>query len=178
MPMQMAALQHGLIHHLAVIFMEAYHLNTISCDNLFVEHEEYLYNTFTHMQLKRIIILSILTGFLFASCSNKNSNSEKSSVLLSSAGYRASCVYLTKDEKNNPLISWCETDDLSGQKYFFLSFFDTARQLFSTPVNIPIEPNTNIHEEGMPKVAMKGDGTIMAIYETSVPSKENECAGF
>lgn len=88
----------------------------------------------------------------------------------------ASSVYLTPDEKNNPVISWCETDH-AGRIFFYLSFLDIVTGKFYPAINIPVEQNASLHEEGMPKVAIKGDGSIVAVYETASPTKENQWAG-
>lgn len=98
-------------------------------------------------------------------------------VLLSHTNNKASCVYLTNDEKNKPLISWCE-GDASGKKLFFMSFFNENKNGFDTAIHIPVEQNAVFMEEGMPKVAVKNDGTIIAVYETNAPTKQNSWAGF
>ncbi len=110
---------------------------------------------------------------MLSSCSDsKYSSAEPSPVLLSDTNNKASCVFLAKDEKNNPVVSWTETDS-TGNKHFYFSNWDVKSGKFTPGMAIPVEPNTSIHEEGMPKIAVKGDGTIVAIYETSVPSAKS-----
>ena len=126
--------------------------------------------------MRQLFILSIVAFILFPSCNNK-SNQEKpfDTVLISNPKHKASCVRFASDEHDNPIISWCETDE-AERKFFYLSFFENGK--FGTPVNIPIEQNAAIHEEGMPKAAIKSDGTIIAVYETVSPTPENGWAGF
>ena len=114
---------------------------------------------------------------LAASCGSpgKSRQSHPNAVRISDSLRKAGSVYLTSDEKDNPVISWSEMD--SGKKYFYASFFDAASGKFASAINIPIEPNASVHEEGMPKVAIKGDGTIIAVYETSAPTGRNIFAG-
>lgn len=126
--------------------------------------------------MKQLIILcvfTVITAFALQSCKHISRQGEKSSsrpVLLSNIQNDASCVFLTADENNMPIVSWVEIDRV-GKKHFFFSGMDTVRNRFSKPVPIPIEQNASIHEEGMPKIAVKGNGTLIATYETSTPHK-------
>lgn len=115
---------------------------------------------------------------MFTACYMKPANNaRKDIVLLSNSDNKASSVSFTTDESGKPVVSWCETNK-QGNKYFFLSYLDNDANAFSNPVQIPVAQNTNLHEEGMPKIAIKNDGTIVAIYETSNPAEENKFAGF
>ncbi|MBS1729669.1 MAG: exo-alpha-sialidase [Bacteroidetes bacterium] len=126
-------------------------------------------------------LLFYMTGLALVMSCNTNTSSQleqaPAPAPLSSIHRTASCVYLTSDEKNNPLISWCEMDSATKRKYFFVSFFDNKKNEFINKISVPIEQNVSIHEEGMPKVAIKNDGTIVIVYEVSTPTKENEWAG-
>lgn len=118
-------------------------------------------------------ILAAVTASALLSCSNTASNKQAETVepaVLSNVRNKASCVFLTGDEKNNPVISWAETDS-AGRKYFFFALFDPAGKKFQSPVSIPVMQTLSLHEEGMPKIAVKGDGTIAALYETNVPKE-------
>lgn len=117
------------------------------------------------------IILLMVTALLTA-CQNKPKSHEEGNApfLLSDSTLHASCVYLSRDEWGLPIVSWVETD--SKEKiHFFFARFDTTKGQFLAPISIPIEQNASIHEEGMPKIAVKPDGTIIATYETSTPYK-------
>ncbi|MDQ2863820.1 MAG: glycoside hydrolase, partial [Bacteroidota bacterium] len=124
-------------------------------------------------------MLIIIASAILFSCNNNHSNGEQANqpVLLSHKNKTASCVYLSRDENNKPLISWCEKD-VSGKKFFFMSFFNEKKNAFDTTINVPIEQNAVFMEEGMPKVAVKSDGTVIAVYETDAPTKQNGWAGF
>ncbi|MFT3750415.1 MAG: exo-alpha-sialidase [Agriterribacter sp.] len=127
----------------------------------------------------RNYLLIIIIIIFFAACvfpGKKEAAQTMPAICLSDTSRNASSVYLTPDEKNNPVISWCETDH-AGKIFFYLSFLDTAAGKFYPPINIPVEQNASLHEEGMPKVAIKGNGSIVAVYEISSPTKENQWAG-
>lgn len=128
--------------------------------------------------MKFLFIITFISFFF--SCNNHKTVDETDNlpIRLSDESHKASCVYLTSDEKNNPLISWCETDTTTGKKFFYLSYFSDSSLSFSNAIPVPIRQSASLHEEGMPKVAVKGDGTIVAVYETSEPTKENEYSGF
>ncbi len=113
---------------------------------------------------------------LFFAC-KQESDAKKDAVLLSNNDHNASSVSFTPDETGKPVVSWCETDK-NGRKFFFLSYLGKSGNSFSDAVSIPVEQNSNLHEEGMPKLAIKKDGSIVAVYETSSPTKENKFAGF
>lgn len=102
----------------------------------------------------------------FISCKTRQSTDE---ITLISASHRnASCVFMTTDQDGMPAISWAETDSAS-QKHFYMSRWDTLSGRFGQKINIPIPQSVSLHEEGMPKIAFKGDGSILATFETSTP---------
>lgn len=129
-------------------------------------------------------IVPLLLLFLLGSCKKSpkaetteasvQTKTEAEPHLLSTEGQEASSVYLTKDEKNNPLISWVEVDSVTREKAFYFARFEARKNQFGKATSIPIQQNASIHEEGMPKMAVKGDGSLFALYETSEEPKENE----
>lgn len=120
-----------------------------------------------------MILLALM--LFFSSCNNtqekensdaKNMNTE--AIRISDINNEASCVYLTQDEKQVPVISWVEVDSIKN-KHFYFSHWNNEKSSFDKTTHVPIPANTSVHEEGMPKVAFKADGTIIAIFETSTP---------
>ena len=117
--------------------------------------------------MKKFISYLACLGVLFFTYSCKN-QSTNSAIELSHVKKEASCVFLTNDAKGNPAISWVENDS-NNTKYFYFATWDKQKNQFSAPISIPIEQNAAVHEEGMPKIVFKGDGTLLAVYETSTP---------
>lgn len=115
--------------------------------------------------MKKLFLYNLIFG-LFISCSSHQPASDIS--LLSGVNHDASCVFLTNDNLGNPVVSWAETDS-AGAKYFYFSFWNSDQGRFDGRMNIPIPQNTSIHDEGMPKIAFKADGTMIATFETSIP---------
>lgn len=131
--------------------------------------------------MKIFISLSIIAVFLLSSCKQSSSENHKKiknkttePVLLSNRNRKASSVYLTQDKNNTPLISWGEIDTVKNKKHFYFSQIDTISGEFKRRQSIPIEQNASIHAEGMPKIAVKGDGSLFALYETSEPLKDSK----
>ena len=128
----------------------------------------------------RNIIFIVIILFITASCRfpGKKVALQAMPVCISDTTKQASCVYLTEDEKGQPAISWCETDKSSDVKSWRAALFDQRNGGFSDHIIIPIEQHAVLHEEGMPKLAFKRDGTIIGVYETSVSTQKNKFAGF
>jgi len=124
-----------------------------------------------------LLIVSILLIVTSCRFSDKKLRSQTTPVCISDTTKQASCVYLTADEKEQPVVSWCETDKSSGARSWRAAFFDQRNGGFSDPIAVPIEQHAALHEEGMPKLAFKRDGTIIGIYETSVSTQKNKFAG-
>jgi|GEM_PF-245055 len=122
----------------------------------------------------------IITVLLLSACGSAKREQQDAllPILLSDSTQQATCVFLTTDENDQPVVSWCETDKHYRQKKFYMAFFDGRSKSFADRISIPIEQNASLHEEGMPKIAIKSDGTIIAVYETSVPTDSNSFAGF
>lgn len=113
---------------------------------------------------------------LATACTSPVHKPALTTVCISDTANYASCVYLTTDETNQPVMSWCEMDTGSKHISFYMAWLDESGRI-SSKVSIPIEQNANLHEEGMPKVAVKNNGAIIAVYETSMPSAHNRFAG-
>lgn len=129
--------------------------------------------------MKRSLIFKI-TVLLLSACNSAKREKQGAllPLLLSDSTQQATCVFLATDENDLPVVSWCETDKIYQQKKFYMAFFDKHIKGFTDRISIPIEQNASLHEEGMPKIAIKKDGTIIAVYETSVPTDSNRFAGF
>ena len=118
------------------------------------------------------ILLKFLLPFVVLSIISCNSEKEilidTDDILLSDINNKASCVFLTTDENGLPAVSWIEKGS-AKQPLMFFALWDKEQNHFGEKHEIKIPDNTSIHEEGMPKIAFKGDGTMIATYESSVP---------
>ncbi len=111
-------------------------------------------------------VLIIILG-LFSACKNSAQPTDLP-IQLSASDTKASCVFLTADEKGIPAVSWVETDSSEHSRFFFAKW-NQKQNTFGENTEIPMEDNAAIHEEGMPKIVFKGDGSLVAIYETYSP---------
>lgn len=116
---------------------------------------------------------------LFVSCSESKSDkvahAETFSVLQGELTAHAKSVYLSEDEKGDPVICWSEEDTLTEKKRVYFSIFQAGN--FSEITAIPVEENIKLHPEGMPKIAFKTSGEILAFYEVCLPTETNQRAG-
>jgi hypothetical protein len=119
--------------------------------------------------MRTVIIISLMASLL-AACDSKN-NLQR----ISSSGKAAESVYLTHDQHDNPVVVWTEREDKDLSLWFAVSQDDGKS--FTEKVPVPINGHVATHPEGMPKVAFKKDGTILAAYESKTPTQENKYAG-
>ena len=96
-------------------------------------------------------------------------------VLVSTVGAEAESVYLTSDGENRPVIAW--TEKSNEEVKFFYARISKSGNVKDKRIAIPVPADISTHAEGMPKVAFKSDGTVIAAYETKTPTKENKYAG-
>lgn len=124
--------------------------------------------------MMRLQILYIGVLLFLYGCNQPNNkrdnleSEENAAVWISNSENSASCVFLTKNQKDIPVISWVEISS-EDEKHFFYAVWETDKGEFGNPKPVPTPQNTSVHEEGMPKIAFKEDGTIFVIFETSTP---------
>ncbi|MGC3947855.1 MAG: sialidase family protein [Chryseolinea sp.] len=118
--------------------------------------------------------MRLLTYILFAS-TLAGCVQEKSFQTVSSNEGKAESVYLTHDENNNPVAVW--TERVGDELTLYYSVSHDEGETFSNSVTLPLTPDVATHAEGMPKVAFRGDGTIVAAYEKKLPTETNKYAG-
>lgn len=95
--------------------------------------------------------------------------------MLSSEGTSAESVFLTRNQHDEPVAVWTEKKGDHLTLLFAVS--DDNGKSFSHKMSLPLTSDVATHAEGMPKVAFKNDGTILAAYEKKAPTKENKYAG-
>ncbi|PZR38348.1 MAG: hypothetical protein DI538_09880 [Azospira oryzae] len=119
--------------------------------------------------MKRLIFIS-LVSIVFFGC-----REEDNATPLSAKGASAESVYLTRDQNDNPVAVWTER---KGEDLALLFAVSNDRgKSFSEKTSLPLTSDVATHSEGMPKVAFKKDGTIIAAYEKKTPTQTNKYAG-
>ncbi|GAB3328530.1 hypothetical protein GCM10027299_30930 [Larkinella ripae] len=77
---------------------------------------------------------------------------------------------LTTDHRNQPVLSWTEK---AGEKvHFYFSVSADGGQTFGDKIRVKTPPVFSAHAEGMPKVAFKKDGTVLATFEVARPTED------
>lgn len=82
---------------------------------------------------------------------------------------------LTTDVQGNPLLSWVEKIDEKETAFYFARARDG--QSFGPKIRVKAPAGISSHAEGMPKLAEKADGTLVAVYEVPNPTPESRFAG-
>ena len=82
----------------------------------------------------------------------------------------------TTDSKGKPVLSWAEKDGDKGN-YFFFAKSNDGGATFEDKIKVTVPEKFSVHAEGMPKIAFKKDGEILALFELSKPTPTERFAG-
>ncbi|WP_421828974.1 sialidase family protein [Larkinella sp.] len=96
-------------------------------------------------------------------------------IQLSNPQFVGATPRLTTDHRNHPVLSWTEKE---GEKVaFYYAVSEDGGRTFGEKIRIKSPTVFSTHAEGMPKVAFKKDGTVLATFEVSRPTAEAPRAG-
>jgi hypothetical protein len=87
-----------------------------------------------------------------------------------------SCPYLTKDHRNNLVLSWVKQQDSASFIYCYAVSQDEGAT-FGPVVEIPGSTNVHPHGENMPKIIFKPSGEIIAAWGAANPNPKNKYSG-
>jgi BNR repeat-like domain len=82
----------------------------------------------------------------------------------------------TTDEKGNPVLSWAEKDG-DKKNLFFFAISKDGGSTFQEKISVKVPEKYSVHAEGMPKIAFKKNGEIIALFEVSKPTPTERFAG-
>jgi hypothetical protein len=111
----------------------------------------------------------LILGFLLWTCDGKQHG------MISSPTTTAESVYLTRDHEDNAALVWTERSG-NNLSLFYAVYSDEGTSFFKK-IHFPLASDVATHAEGMPKVAFKSDGTVIAAFEKKAPTKDNKYAG-
>ncbi len=117
----------------------------------------------------KYIIITFL-GFLI------NFNQPNKSIQLSDSQRVGMTPRFTTDEKGNPVLSWAEKDG-DKQNLFFFAISKDGGNTFEEKISVKVPEKFSVHAEGMPKIAFKKSGEIIALFEVSKPTTTERFAG-
>ena len=117
----------------------------------------------------KYIIITIL-GFLI------NFNQPNKLIQLSDNQRVAITPRFTMDEKGNPVLSWAEKDG-NKQNLFFFAISNDGGSTFEEKISVKVPEKISIHAEGMPKIAFKKNGEVIALFELSKPTLTERFSG-
>lgn len=123
---------------------------------------------------KNLIILSLGALLLSATHPTPPLTTLKE-VVISNPKMEGATPRFSTDHRGNPVLTWVEKD---GEKAaFYMATSTDGGQTFGPKLPIPVPANISVHAEGMPKLAFKADGTILALFEVPNPTPESRFAG-
>jgi hypothetical protein len=115
--------------------------------------------TFFNMKYSLLITAILLFGF---------AERPAREIRLSNPQFVGATPRLTTDYRNNPVLSWTEKE---GEKInFYFSVSEDGGRTFGEKVRVKSPAVFLTHAEGMPKVAFKKDGTVLATFEVAKPT--------
>src|SRR5919199_2498158 len=83
---------------------------------------------------------------------------------------------LTTDAGGNPLLTWVEKESDQKATFYFARSADGGKT-FGEKIQVNAPATLSAHAEGMPKIAVKSDGTLLAVFEVPRPVAESRFAG-
>jgi len=98
-------------------------------------------------------------------------------LVVSHTGKDASCPFLTKDKNGRPVISWVEKDSSADTGLMYYAVSNDNGHTFSEPQVIPASAGVYPHDENLPKLLFKTDGTVIALFGVEANDARNKYAG-
>ena len=142
-----------------------------------------LKNTIMKTLHRTALIVAITTSSFFSCKQNKEernlaqaSQNIGISQAITDSTTHASCAYLTTDHQANPLLCWTEKIDTINNILVY-ALYDEELQGFGDPKQIKETLGLHAHHETMAKIAVKKDGTMLAVFRISTPSAKSRFAG-
>ncbi|WP_121356754.1 sialidase family protein [Flavisolibacter nicotianae] len=126
--------------------------------------------------MKRFLSIAILSICLIA-CKNQEPKPLVSTTdAIQVDNSPGSCPYLTKDNKNNVVLSWIKQSGADSSIVCYAVSTDEGAT-FDKPIAIPGSTNVHPHGENMPKILFKPSGEIVAAWGAANPDPRNKYSG-
>ena len=94
---------------------------------------------------------------------------------ISDPQFAGSTPRFTTDNQQNPVLTWAEKADDKAAFYFARS--TDGGQTFGEKFRVPAPTTLSVHAEGMPKLAFKANGDMLALFEVPKPVPESRFSG-
>ena len=127
--------------------------------------------------MKKELIIAFISTVLICGCQTGNEKQIPVTLqgnLIDTA--KGSCPYLTKDHKDNIVLSWVKQTN-TGAFVFCYAVSEDKGKTFNRPIEIPGSTNVHPHGENMPKVIFKPSGEIIAVWGAANPNPKNAYSG-
>ncbi|QJW91021.1 exo-alpha-sialidase [Spirosoma taeanense] len=122
-----------------------------------------------------------LITFLLAGLTGLLEPSSVRQTTVSDANFVGATPRLTTDAAGNPLLSWVEKQDDKHASFCFAVMNSNSGSgtgpAFGPKIRVKTPVSFSVHAEGMPKIATKKDGTLLAVFEVPRPTPDSRFAG-
>lgn len=127
--------------------------------------------------MKAIVLLISLT--LLSAVHPRISIKPVSEGQLSSPQFTGTTPRFSTDRSGNPMVSWAERESDERVSFYFAFSTDEASHglQFGPKIKVKAPAALSTHAEGMPKLAQKTDGTLLALFEVPRPVPASRFAG-
>ncbi|MCU0352229.1 MAG: glycoside hydrolase [Cytophagales bacterium] len=95
---------------------------------------------------------------------------QTSEIRISDEKQTAATPRLVTDANQNPVLSWTEKTGEEAKFYYAVS--TDGGRTFGKKIQVTAPTDISVHAEGMPKVAFKADGTVIATFERKFPTED------
>ncbi|NLR80348.1 sialidase family protein [Chitinophaga eiseniae] len=121
------------------------------------------------------VAAGLMLGLMF-SC-HRGQVQPEHTLVLSHAGKAASCPFITQDGSGHPVVSWVEKDDSTENGLMLYAVSNDNGYTFSSPVAVTATAGVFPHDENLPKILFKPDGTVIALFGVEANDPRNKYAG-
>ncbi|MGV3538864.1 MAG: sialidase family protein [Rufibacter sp.] len=122
--------------------------------------------------------LPLLALITFLGCqTGTTATEEPQSQRVSLPNLKASCPYLTKDQKENPVLCWVQAQDTAGNYLLYYARSKDGGKTFGEPAAIPTSQGVYPHDENLSKLLFKPNDDMLAMFAVQNPNPENSYAG-
>jgi hypothetical protein len=119
-------------------------------------------------------LISVVIPIFVSTCNTKQTITASQEIIIDTA--IGSCPYLTKDTRNNIVLSWIKHSDTIKSVFCYAVSYDGG-ETFNKAIEIPGSTNVHAHGENIPKIIFKPSGEIIAIWGTPNPNPANAYSG-
>ena len=119
------------------------------------------------------LTLATMIVFFITGCNRKESQQTQPADEIIAQADLAAFPHFTSNHLGEPVLWWAETDTASKSSTVYFAVSKDGGRTFGEGVPIPVAAGFASHSEGMAKLAFKGDGTMILLFQLHRPTEDN-----